>query len=203
MIDFSKMVDHYRPEVSYFYSRNNETVPELAFSDVWAILTNGTINNMKAVGDVFLGLDDPSNPFNSDTFRKYLKMLVINEGLGGLFIRKTPREYIEGYNDTLVAGLASTPMEAGGSPTSSPFMSINGPDGRYGPVNEISFFVGDDEYELTRQYGKWLNSTSIAMPAFETKGLRTFTPFLRNPWGDMVAMNGSDGAMGQPLMDEN
>ena len=65
MIDFSKMVDHYRPEVSYFYSRNNETVPELAFSDVWAILTNGTINNMKAVGDVFLGLDDPSNPFNS------------------------------------------------------------------------------------------------------------------------------------------
>lgn len=43
------------------------------------------------------------NPFNIDNFKRYLRYVVIEGGMGGMFTYRSPREFIEGYNDPIVA----------------------------------------------------------------------------------------------------
>ena len=102
-----------------------------------------------------------------------------------MFIRKTPREYIEGYTDAVLEKIAATPVEQGGSPMSNPIMSINGL-GKEDPTNVVRFFVGDDDYAFTKNYGKYYDSSIIALPSYEVKGLRTFEPCHINPWKEPV-----------------
>jgi hypothetical protein len=43
-----------------------------------------------------------TNMWNTDTFKRYLRFVVIEGALNGLFQFRTPREYLEGFNDPLI-----------------------------------------------------------------------------------------------------
>ena len=73
---------------------------------------------------------------------------------------------IEGYTDPLVATLNETPVYMGGDNTTSAFLSLADPP-THPPDNNIAFFTGEDEYELTRTYGQWLGQEYIMMAGKE------------------------------------
>lgn len=80
--------------------------------------------------------------------------------MNGLFISATPRQFIEGYTDPLIATLNSMPVYLGGDQTVSAFLALDAPPTH--PVNNtIAFLTGEDNYLLTRNYALWLNSTEV------------------------------------------
>jgi hypothetical protein len=80
---------------------------------------------------------------------------MASEGLmGGLFVKRTPREYIEGYNDPVITDIAKQPLYKGGDRTTSPFLSIL--TTKLTPPNTtVALFSGIDDYMMTRRYGLW------------------------------------------------
>ena len=49
--------------------------------------------------------DKYDNPFNTESFRRYVRYVTIEGGMGGLFTYRSPREFIEGYRDPIVEKL--------------------------------------------------------------------------------------------------
>ena len=150
---------HYKPELKTYFTKAGTPLPEVTLSDIWDLLSSAQMFNQKFIGDVLL--NQPSKGklqlFNNPTFKKYLKMLMIEQGMGGLFIERTVKEYIEGYTDKILKKASGQTLEEGGDPTISPWMSIN--DSPTSPVNGTDcFFVGGEHHELTRQYCFWLNN---------------------------------------------
>lgn len=197
---------HYKPEIKNFYDIHNETMPNMTLSQVWDLLSSGTLWNQLFVGDVLLDKNstksDILNNLNTPIFKKYFKMLIIEEGLGGLFVEKTVKEYIEGYNDKILLEASQQQLEQGGDPTIVPWMSIN--DNPTNPMNSTDcFFVGDDKHKLTRSYGLWLNNRYIRIQGTQIKGLRNYQSGLYNPWAEDVAVQGTDGGQFNPLLSQD
>lgn len=92
--------------------------------------------------------------------------MTVNFGLEGLLTYRSPRELIEGYTDPLVAQLNAMPVYMGGDNTTSPVLAMNKPP-THPDNNTIAFFTGEDQYEMTRTYGKWLGSEYIQMAGKE------------------------------------
>ena len=196
---------HYKPEIKTFYDSHGEVMPNVTLSNVWDMLSSGDLWNQLFVGDVLLQVNNTAmeslDEFNTPTFNKYLKMLMIEEGLGGLFVEKTVKEYIEGYNDKGLLEASMMQLEEGGDPTISPWMSIN--DSPTNPINSTDcFFVGDDKHGLTRSYGLWLNNRYVRMQGPQIKGIREYETGLFNPWAEDVAVRGTDGGQFDPLRDK-
>jgi len=197
-------VHHYKPELKTFFDRQVETTPNVTLAEAWDLLSSGQLFNQKFIGDVLLEKPSKGNvqPFNIPTFKKYLKMLMIEEGLGGLFVEKTVQEYIEGYTDKILKKASMETFEEGGDPTINPVISIN--DSPTSPVNGTdSFFVGSDKHSLTREYGFWLNNRYLKVQMPQIKGLRSWNNDMVNPWKTNVPMRGTDAGQFQPLMDNH
>ena len=56
---------------------------------------------------------------------KYLRYVTLQAGLGGIITRKTPREIIEGYNNTLIQNINDLSIFNGGDQTQNKFISWN------------------------------------------------------------------------------
>ena len=93
-------------------------------------------------------------------FDSYLRFITVNFGLSGLLTYRTPREVIEGYTDPLVETINATPLYMGGDNTTSAFLALNNPP-THPTGNTVAFFTGEDDYEMTRQYGQWLGQEYI------------------------------------------
>ena len=102
-------------------------------------------------------------------------------GLNGLFIYATPREFIEGYTDPLLQDLNETPIYEGGDQTISPIMSMDAPP-THPPNNPMSFYTGEDDYELTRTYNLWLDADHITIAAKDYESLYSVVDAPFNPW---------------------
>ena len=109
-----------------------------------------------------------------------------------MFLYRSPREYIEGYTDPLIAGMAQIPLYAGGDISNSPIMTINSaPTGP--PHNPIAFFEGTDDYMYTRTYALWLNRTNISIKRKDYTDIYTVADVYDNPWSQEIPINGTDG----------
>lgn len=196
---------HYKPELKTFFDYWGESLPEnVTLADIWTLLSDGQLFNQKFIGDVLLESKSEGMlaKFNTPAFNRYLKMLMIEEGLGGLFIEKTVKEYIEGYEDKILAEASMQTLEEGGDPTIDPWISIN--DNPTNPINSTDcFFVGDDKSILTRQYGMWLNNRYLKMQGPQIKGTRSWETGLFNPWKENVPIRGTDGGQFKPLLEEH
>lgn len=195
---------HYKPELKTYFTKAGTPLPEVTLSDVWDLLSSAQMFNQKFIGDVLL--NQPSKGklqlFNNPTFKKYLKMLMIEQGMGGLFVERTVKEYIEGYTDKILKKASGQTLEEGGDPTISPWMSIN--DSPTSPVNGTDcFFVGGEHHELTRQYCFWLNNKYMRMKLPQITGLRTHETEMVNPWNGDVPIQGTDGGQFNPLLEQN
>jgi len=193
---------HYKPELKTYYDFAKTDIPPIDFNATWDLISSGKLYNGKFIGDVLLKAetkDETLKLFNTPVFLKYLKMLMIEEGMGGLFVRKTPKEYIEGYEDKIIKSTSMSTIEQGGDPTLSPLMSINDP-----PTTVVNgtdcFFVGDDLIELTRQYCLWHKERYITVPGNKITGIRSWTSENQYPWKVPVAVKGTDGGQFGPLM---
>ena len=71
-----------------------------------------------------------------------------------MFYYKTPREYIEGYNDPLILAMQDIPVYLGGDKTTPPFMSLIA-DPTSPANNSVSFFTGTDDPIFIRSYALW------------------------------------------------
>ena len=194
---------HFKPEVYTYYKRTGTPMPEVTLGDVWDMLSSGQMFNQKFIGDVLL--NQPSKGklqlFNTPTFKRYLKMLMIEQGMGGLFIERTVKEYIEGFTDKILQKASKQTLEEGGDPTISPWMSIN--DSPTSPVNGTDcFFVGGEKYALTRQYCFWLNNRYMRMQLPQLTGLRSYETKMVNPWKVDVPIQGTDGGQFKPLLEK-
>lgn len=83
--------------------------------------------NLQIIGDILLGLTKSSysQVFTNPAMARYLKFIIIEQGLNGIFQYRTPREYIEGFTDPLVQTMSLLPVYKGGDQTSTPFMATN------------------------------------------------------------------------------
>lgn len=195
---------HYKPELKTYFARAGTALPNVTLSDVWDILSSGQMYNQKFIGDILL--EQPSkgklNLFNNPTFKKYLKMLMIEQAMGGLFVERTVKEYIEGYTDKILLKASGQTLEEGGDPTVNPQISIN--DSPTSPVNGTScFFVGGEHHQLTRQYCFWLNEKNMRMQLPQITGLRTHQKKMVNPWNEDVPIQGTDGGQFNPLLEKS
>ena len=148
--------------------------------------------------------DDPnmSNVWTQPNTVEYLRYLTLNLGLGGLFTKQTPRNYIEGFNDPALEVLKATPVYMGGDQTVDPFLSIDTPP-THPKDNQISFFTGVDSYELTRTMGLWLGESSVRVPGSDYSTLTTTTSVLNNPWSQDIPIAGTDGMQFSPDLSED
>ena len=99
---------------------------------------------------------------------------------------------IEGYTDPLVATLNETPVYMGGDNTTSAFLSLSDPS-THPPDNQIAFFTGEDEYEMTRTYGQWLGQEYIMMAGKEYTSITEIDDYIYSPWSENVFLDGTDG----------
>lgn len=97
-----------------------------------------------------------TNKFTNIQTGRYLKYVMLEHGLNGLFLERSSREYIEGYVDPLIYQTSQQPMWNGGDQTNPYFMSLN--DSPTNPKdNPITFFTGTDDSLYTRTFAKWLD----------------------------------------------
>ena len=146
------------PELSEYVTKAGGTVPTTDVSNVYQSFNVSGLFNGKIFQDVWLGIMDSgppdpttgvppgwSNIWTVPTFQHYIRFTTINYGLTGLFIHKSPREMIEGYQDPLITTLHDTPVYMGGDQTASTILSLDNPPTHVAD-NPVSFFTGVDHY---------------------------------------------------------
>ena len=133
---------------------------------------------------------------------EYLRSITINFGLSGLLTVRSPKEMIDGYYDPLIETLNETPVWMGGDNTTSAFLSLANPP-THPTNNRVSFFTGQDDYEMTRTYGQWLEQEYIMMKGKEYLSLNEIDDYIYSPWEDKVLLDGTDGMQFSPDLSEN
>jgi len=80
-----------------------ETFP-LTLKDVFDFFQPNRLFNLEIIGDIVLNKQIPtySPVFTTPQMSRYIKYLMIEGGLNGMFQFKSPKEYIEGFTDPLV-----------------------------------------------------------------------------------------------------
>ncbi len=56
------------------------------------------------IADILIGLEpkDYMKPFSNEQMCRYIRFIIIEGNLNGIFLKKTPKEYIEGFYDPTV-----------------------------------------------------------------------------------------------------
>jgi CD36 family len=164
-------------------------------SDVITFMQAGRLFNQETIGDILLNLEQKTYKptFTNPSFARYLRFIIIEQGLNGIFQSRTPREYIDGFYDPLVYQIAQTPVYAGGDQTNDPFMAINmSPTSP--PNNTIVFFTGTDDFLYTRRMARWLDLDYISILKRDYDSLSTLSDRNVEPWDGRVFLDGTDGA---------
>jgi hypothetical protein len=195
-------VHHYKPEIRTYYERIKANPPTfLEYNSTWDLISSGAMYNSKFVGDVILGKNSTAElrHFNTPEFLKYTKMLMIEEAMGGMFIEKTVKDYLEGFEDKILKLTTMSSIEEGGDPTVNPVISLTNPeDGSYNSTG--CFFVGDDVHNLVRQQCMYLDSQNIRINGVNVTGIRSWENTKFDPWAEPVPLKGTDAGQFQPLM---
>lgn len=162
--------------------------------DIYKSFNLNGLFNLVPYADVMLGVKPGTDTdvWVTESFNKYFRWVVLQGGLNGLFIKSTPKDYLDGFNDPLIETLQSLPVYLGGDQTTSPFLSLNAAP--TSPVNNpIALLTGVDDYMLTRQQARWLDNQYVSI---ETKDYTSMTELYTttyNPWTEQVLLDGTDG----------
>lgn len=201
-----------RPELYVFMTRSGKPAfdPAPTLANCFEMMQYNRFFNLEIVGDIILGKTDVkyTTVFTNDQFASYLRYVMIEVSLGGLFQLRTPREYIEGFFDPTVYSTAQLPMWNGGDQTNDPFMAINGSPTC--PLNNpIVFFTGKGDYLRTRQFGQWLGLDYITMKRLDYDSINQLSDRYVDPWANpdqnfgQVPLAGTDGFQFHPDLQES
>lgn len=179
--DFTSL--HITPELGFFLSKAEISSFNLDVSDVITFMRMDRLFNQQILGDILLNLKKPTykETFTNPSFARYIRFIIIEQGLNGIFQYRTPREYIEGFTDPTVYALSQTPVYAGGDQTVDPFMAIN--QSPTSPVNNtVVFFTGTDDYMYTRRMARWLDQEYITIKKKDYDSISTLSDSYVEPW---------------------
>jgi len=154
----------FTPELGYFLAQARLPPFPLTTRQVVTFMQPNRLYNQEIIGDILLNLTKPtySPVFTNHQMARYLKFVAFECGLNGLFLYKTPRDYIEGFRDSLLGQMSQVPVYMGGDQTTDPFMALN--QSPTSPANNpMAFFTGTDDFMFTRRMGLWLNQEYISL----------------------------------------
>lgn len=109
-----------------------------------------------------------------------------------MLIPISPNALLNGYNDTLIETLNELPIYMGGDNSTSPLLAVSQPP-THPANNTVAFFTGQDEYMMTRTYGKWIDQEYIKMRGKEYKSINEIVDYTYSPWRENVLLDGTDG----------
>lgn len=143
--------------------------------------------NQEILGDIMLNLTIPTYPpiFVNTSMGRYIKFIVMEQGLNGFFQQRTPQEYIEGYYDPLIYQLSQTPVYNSGDQTNDPYMAIN-ISPAYPPNNTVVLFTGTDDSTYTRRVARWLDLDYISMKKKDYDSITQTSDRYTEPWDGRV-----------------
>jgi hypothetical protein len=104
-------------ELSYYNDMSGNTAPaDATIDDVYNSLNKTGLYNSKIYQDIFLGYtnENYTNVWNTPEFAEYLRYITLNFGLNSMFITLTPRQFLGGFDDVLIAALRALPIYMGG-----------------------------------------------------------------------------------------
>ncbi|CDW87257.1 cd36 family protein [Stylonychia lemnae] len=192
------------PELGYFLYKAGLDKVSITLGNVVTFMQLNRLYNLEIIGDILLNVkSDYIDVFTNEQIRRYIRYIMVEGALGGLFQYRTPREYLEGFIDPTVYQTAQLPVWNGGDQTNDPFMSIN-----YSPTspkdNPIVFFSGTDDYLYTRSFGLWLDLPYITMKRKDYTSLFNLEAVYADPWiqadgtGGKEYLEGTDGFQFHP-----
>lgn len=189
------------PEYGYWRFKNNLTALQEddeykdAINITYAYFTIEEIYSQTIFQDYLLGLRKA--PEYLPGMDEYLRFVTINFGLTGLIAPYTPREVIEGYEDPLIQQLNAMPIYMGGDNTTSATLAMSNPP-THPTDNRVAFFTGEEDYEMTRVYGNWLEQNYIMIKAKQYTSINKIEEYLYSPWEEPVLLDGTDGMQFSP-----
>lgn len=89
---------------------------QFTINDVYRSFNISGLFNMVPYGNVLMDVTSKtdSNVWVTKGFNLYFRWIVLNGGLNGMFIKSTPKDYLNGFNDPLIATLNDLPVYLGG-----------------------------------------------------------------------------------------
>jgi hypothetical protein len=156
---------------------------EVNIEDLYQSFNQTGLYNPKIQQDLWLNVTYPSfyNVFVSPNTNFYQRYIALNFGLGGFFAPLTPRQVIEGYTDSMLEMVKSTPVYMGGDMAIDSWISADKSAATNPNDIPVVFNTGESDYTLTRQITAWFSDhVQIAHEFFET----TNSVYSRyyNPW---------------------
>jgi hypothetical protein len=191
----------FTPELAFYTKMAALNSLNITADNVTDFLKPTGIYNLKVYSDVLLGNLTIDDPWNTDTMKRYLRFVVVEGALQGLFQYKTPRQYMEGFNDTLILQMSAAPVYMGGDATNPAFMTTNAPPTIMRTQN-LSYFSGDDDYMSTRRIAKWNNDSFVTVLRKDYDDIATVSSQFINPWDTQINLDGTDGMQFHPLVEE-
>ena len=196
--DFTDFI--YPPELHFFTTKSGMTPSVATVENLFGYAQDQGLYNLGTMLDIMLDTNK-TIPFNDDVNRRYIRYLMMEEFLGGLFIRKTPQEVIEGYYDPTIQFMNSNPIYQGGDNLTSPFLSLLMPPTTT-PHNPITFFTGVGDYKLTRSYANWIGKPYANTLRQQYTSIYTKEDFNHEPWKERKFIFGTDLIQSHPVIEK-
>lgn len=100
-----------------------DDLKDVTLQDVFGNYTTN-LTNLGVIQKQFISQNTTVVPFDTDAWRDYLRYIVIEFAFNGLFLKKTVRDVLFGYEDELIQTVIDTPVYAGGDPTQNPLLQV-------------------------------------------------------------------------------
>lgn len=189
----------YAPEWYHYASWSAKALPFLYVENVYKsmqVYPYGLFSS-KWFGDLWFNADFcPGNweaNFVSANTQGYVRYVALNFGLGGLFTKRTPRDFIEGYTDPHLSWMQNTPVYLGGDKTVNSWIQVDPPTSTTPSNNQFTFFTGEGNPDMTRTYAIWNGQSHITVQSSEYTSTIATQPVNMNPWNFNIPVIGTDG----------
>jgi hypothetical protein len=149
--------------------------------------------------------------FNNNYYNNYmsdvdysLKMIVMNQIIGGLFIPLTPRMVIEGYTDEFLKKKSMESLLDFGDMTLNSWISVD--NAAYAQKNntQVGLNSGSNTYQSTAQFVSigscGSDCMNIMVPCKTFTGLYTVKKGYCNPYATSMPLMGTNGQQFSPLL---
>lgn len=133
----------------------------------------------------------------------YLRYVTIEFGFGGITVKKNVSDLLLGYEVPFVKMMKDTDPAMGGNPSINPkvgFCPNNTPgDAEF---NTQVMYTGNGDHTLVRKYYSVYGSQNMVQWIADFNGNDT-TNITKNPYNDLVPLQGTDGFTDRPNLDPN
>lgn len=123
-------------------------------------------------------------------YKPYLQSVARNFGLNSPFIKLTPQQVINGYQDNFIQDLSEIPVYMGGDQTSfSSYKFLSNTTD-----SDMAFWTGEGVTSYTRKIGLYNNGVNITYTGKKVESITTTSQDAEySPWSDTQMIDGTDG----------